>query len=90
MTWKGRLESFLGGHTESRERFGICFKILAVLLYSQCYATTVNFKAYASPRKENLFLKSFIFYYLTIPCGLLDLSSPSVQSLSSVQLFAAP
>ena len=41
--------------------------------------------------KKISFLKAlFIFYYLTIPCGLLDLSFPSVQSLSSVQLFATP
>ena len=41
--------------------------------------------------KKISFLKAlFIFYYLTIPCGLLDLSSPSVHSLSSVQLFATP
>jgi len=41
--------------------------------------------------KKIFFLKAlFIFYYLTIPCGQLDLSSPSVHSLSSVQLFATP
>ena len=41
--------------------------------------------------KKISFLKAlFIFYYLTIPCGLLYLSFPSVQSLSSVQLFATP
>ena len=48
MRCKGRLEPFLGGHTESRKRFGIYFKILAVLLYSQCYATTVHFFLFAN------------------------------------------